>query len=883
MSSCTLRGAIGMASATQPDTVVVPAGTYTLSGSNGPIAVDPTFALTITGAGSGSTEVTRTGSPNIGLLVITSSVAAPIAISGVNFQGGFAPAGADGGAIYNNQGALTLSADKFTSNTAQGATTVNPSGAEGGEGGAVYNYFGTLSVTGTAFNDNVADGGGAGSEAGGDAGEGGAITNYEGFASIASSTFDGNEAAAGLGAAINYGDGSSGEGGAIDNYDGTLVVNSSTFGATTPNTALSSMAVTGTTGSGSMPYTYGGQGGQGGAIYNGYGATTLNSDTLTGNAADGAPAGNQDQGGGGYGGAVYVYEGELTVHGGSFSGDQALGGTSTTSPATTAGNGGNGGAIFSEGSTASIDDGASFSIDSATGGGYGTTNSEGGSGATGGAVSTSGGQLTLSNVSFASDTATHGTGGAGNNFDTYSYGGALADGGTVQGTAVTFTGNSATADSHVGTDAADGSEGGAVDVEYSSIASLANSTFTTNTAAAGGSGGTIRGGDGGALYSEQGGDVTLTGDAFTANTAPNGYGGALYADTPTSLVASTVSGNTAADGGGLYTYGLPVMIVNSTIDGNTAEQTLPSAGDGQGGGIFLGNGTLSLSSDTIVANQAYGDNDGGNLYDSASNGALSVHDTLIAQGSLLGGGMGTENCNLNSRTITDLGYNFEDRNQCGFGGTGDLVSQPDSGLGSLAGNGGSTQTVALLAGSSAINAGDPAGCTDALGNVLTTDQRGTARPQGGRCDIGAYEFVPPTVTPPPPPPPAPVAPVLSGLSLSPGVFLSVVGGGSTLIYTDTEAATTSFAITGTSPGYKPKHGSCRALPKSGKRPKHSKACSLTITTTFSHQDVAGANVVLLPGRPNGVDLPAGSYTLKATPTFAGLAGAPETATFKIST
>jgi hypothetical protein len=57
----------------------------------------------------------------------------------------------------------------------------------------------------------------------------------------------------------------------------------------------------------------------------------------------------------------------------------------------------------------------------------------------------------------------------------------------------------------------------------------------------------------------------------------------------------------------------------------------------------------------------------------------------------------------------------------------------DPKLGALANNGGTTQTMALLTGSPAINAGNNTGCP-------TTDQRGIARPQGGVCDIGAFEF-----------------------------------------------------------------------------------------------------------------------------------------------
>lgn len=41
--------------------------------------------------------------------------------------------------------------------------------------------------------------------------------------------------------------------------------------------------------------------------------------------------------------------------------------------------------------------------------------------------------------------------------------------------------------------------------------------------------------------------------------------------------------------------------------------------------------------------------------------------------------------------------------------------------------------------SPANDAGDPDGCFDRAGEPLSTDQRGTSRIQGARCDIGAYE------------------------------------------------------------------------------------------------------------------------------------------------
>lgn len=59
-------------------------------------------------------------------------------------------------------------------------------------------------------------------------------------------------------------------------------------------------------------------------------------------------------------------------------------------------------------------------------------------------------------------------------------------------------------------------------------------------------------------------------------------------------------------------------------------------------------------------------------------------------------------------------------------------------LGPLDDNGGPTRTLALLPGSPAIDAGDDATC--ASPPVSGLDQRGTARPQGAHCDIGAYEY-----------------------------------------------------------------------------------------------------------------------------------------------
>jgi hypothetical protein len=69
--------------------------------------------------------------------------------------------------------------------------------------------------------------------------------------------------------------------------------------------------------------------------------------------------------------------------------------------------------------------------------------------------------------------------------------------------------------------------------------------------------------------------------------------------------------------------------------------------------------------------------------------------------------------------------------------------QVDPRLATLKDNGGSGGFTRFpLAGSPAINAGDPAGCIDPFNSLLVTDQRGVKRPIGARCDLGAVEADP---------------------------------------------------------------------------------------------------------------------------------------------
>ncbi len=75
-------------------------------------------------------------------------------------------------------------------------------------------------------------------------------------------------------------------------------------------------------------------------------------------------------------------------------------------------------------------------------------------------------------------------------------------------------------------------------------------------------------------------------------------------------------------------------------------------------------------------------------------------------------------------------------------GNDNLLGVTDPGIGLLANNGGPTQTIALLAGSPAIDAGSNALAVDpTTGDPLAYDQRGAGFPRivNGTVDIGAFE------------------------------------------------------------------------------------------------------------------------------------------------
>jgi hypothetical protein len=240
----------------------------------------------------------------------------------------------------------------------------------------------------------------------------------------------------------------------------------------------------------------------------------------------------------------------------------------------------------------------------------------------------------------------------------------------------------------------------------------------------------------------------------------NAFGGGIWNTGTLTISNSTIRGNTTSTsgfrtgvtGGGVFNSGT-LTINNSTISGNSAKALTTYEG-AYGGGI--GNsGTLIVNNSTITGNTvnvAVFASGGGGIYNQAN---LTIsNSTLSANSAPLGAGIDTLQSATVQNTIfanntggncsggmTSHGYNLSSDSTCNFSDRGDL-NDTDPKLGTLGYYGGPTQTIPLLSGSPAIDAGNPNGCTDAVGNLLKTDQRGMPRPDHedtGGCDLGAYE------------------------------------------------------------------------------------------------------------------------------------------------
>jgi parallel beta-helix repeat protein len=277
-------------------------------------------------------------------------------------------------------------------------------------------------------------------------------------------------------------------------------------------------------------------------------------------------------------------------------------------------------------------------------------------------------------------------------------GGIYSQLGTVTVTNSTLSGNRA-------------GEGGGIYTGNSTL-TLTNSTLSGNNVD----------GSGGGIFGVNG-TVAVTNSTLSGNSADL-YGGGIFAlDATLTLTNSTLSGNrTDRAGGGIYARSGTLTITNSTLSGNRADRV--------GGGIWIfADGGGILTNSTLSGNSASGGGGIYNVYDEVGIGDISLKNTLLAANP-------PQNC---AGAIRNDGNNLEDGTSCGWGSNNGSISGTDPLLGALGDYGGPTQTLPLLTGSPAIDAGSNAAAAAA---GLDWDQRGPGYPRivNGTVDIGAFEY-----------------------------------------------------------------------------------------------------------------------------------------------
>lgn len=371
--------------------------------------------------------------------------------------------------------------------------------------------------------------------------------------------------------------------------------------------------------------------------------------------------------------------------------------------------------------------------------GLGFVNGDPGAGEEGGAILNNGADLTIANSLFLANFA-EGSAGAlahygGNltisntgfieNFTNGSGAGIVADGaGAVTITDSLFDGNEA-----------DGF-GGALFLASDGGTRIERTEFVENLAA-----------QGGGIMVFGGGTVEITDSTIRQNFAPGLAGSGVFADgggisistADVEITRSTLSENFALGrGGGIFRAGSSDLTIRqSTISGNSA--AVIAGGDPfAGGGVFNNfggatSGSTMIIDSTIVNNAAGPARVGAGI---VSRGEMSIENSIVANNVIVGSGI-TDNCFIDTTEInppgeiTSNGHNLSDDDSCPFTSVGDLT-ETNPLLGPLADNGGPTQTH-LPDLDSPVLGGGPNSCG-------ATDQRGIARPQGVRCDIGAVEI-----------------------------------------------------------------------------------------------------------------------------------------------
>ncbi len=231
---------------------------------------------------------------------------------------------------------------------------------------------------------------------------------------------------------------------------------------------------------------------------------------------------------------------------------------------------------------------------------------------------------------------------------------------------------------------------------------LSHSSVSSNTAT-----------NGGGIFSSGVGAITDIRDTMISGNSATAAGGGVYNNGIMTISGSTLDHNHARSGGGVDHGGGNLHMTNDTISSNTASDN---------GGGFYNRSSATLTHVTLSGNIAQGPDTGGNIFNDEA--LLTLQNSIVANADADG------NCFFDGGFVTSSGNNLDDGNTCAFSNGGDMVNT-DPLLSPLQDNGGPTLTHALAPGSPAIDHGNSAFCT-------ATDQRGLSRPPTA-CDIGAYE------------------------------------------------------------------------------------------------------------------------------------------------
>ncbi|MGO9244685.1 MAG: choice-of-anchor Q domain-containing protein [Verrucomicrobiia bacterium] len=443
----------------------------------------------------------------------------------------------------------------------------------------------------------------------------------------------------------------------------------------------------------------------GGGVYNDHATLTVSNCTLMGNSA------------GFNGGGLFNASGTLTVIASTLSNNSIASG--------------NGGGICNSNGMLTVTN-STLSDNEA-----GST-----SGGNGGGISNTNGTLTVNGSTFNGNVA-FGYCFAGGGFNAnLGWGGGIFNQGTMTVTSCSFSGNEA---GYVGGGIVNYATGtvstcilssnlstwaGGIDNYISGLLTVTNCTVNGNSTIADCTGS----GSGGGIDNENA--MTVQDCTLSGNSSTN-YGGGVVNFGTLTVSASTLVGNSAAlSGSGIYNTGsfTTLAISNSTISGNSAALL--------GGGILNTNGTLTVIACTLSGNSAQ---NGGGILSVGSTARIEIGNTILnagVSGENITNGPGSTPRSLGYNLSSDAAGGDEE--STGPGGlldaTGD-IRNTDPILGPLANNGGPTPTHALMPGSPATDQGKSFGLTtDQRGLSRPVVDPCIAKPPGGDgSDIGAFE------------------------------------------------------------------------------------------------------------------------------------------------